>query len=85
METRDLIRLLELSAGQADHLMTRLIAELREHGAVLEDIAALQMRQVASQQAAASFIVEAAMSAGELAGTRARCAVTGRMAGVVVQ
>ena len=85
METRDLIRLLELSAGQADHLMTRLIAELKERGALLEDIAALQMRQVASQQAAASFIVEAAMSAGDLAGTRARCPHTGRIMGVLVQ
>lgn len=85
MEPRDLIRMLEISAGQADHLMTRLIAELKEHGALLEDLTTLQMRQVASQQAAASFIVEAAMASGELAGTKQRDDRLGRMVGVLVQ
>ncbi len=85
MEPRDLIAMLEISAGQADHLMTRLIAELKERGALLEDIATLQMRQVASQQTSASFIVEAAMAAGELAGTKQRNELLGRMVGVLVQ
>ncbi|MBY2992463.1 hypothetical protein HF272_13595 [Rhizobium leguminosarum] len=82
MEPRDLIELLELSAGQTDHLMTRLIAELKERGAILEDLAALQLRQVASQQANASVIVEAAMTAGTLNSTSQ---LLGRMYGGSIQ
>lgn len=82
MEPSDLIELLELSAGQTDHLMTRLIAELKERGAIMEDLAALQLRQVASQQASACVIVEAAMTAGTLNSTSQ---LLGRMYGGSIQ
>lgn len=83
MEPRDLIKLLEINNEAADELTTRLIEQLKERGAIIDDLEALQIQQLGRQQAQTSLIVEAAMLTGELEGKRQRRALLGRMYGVV--
>lgn len=79
MEPHELIAELEANADKQDELTTRLIADLKERQAALQDIINLEERQREARAAASAVIVEAAFALDDLKGSLRRKRLLARM------
>lgn len=78
MDPRELIMLLKASSDQGDQLVQRLIEELAERGAIIDELESLQAQQVKRQSSTAAIVTEAAMIISDINGQQRRAVMLGR-------
>lgn len=79
METHELIAALEANADAGDELTRRLIDDLKERQAAMQDIIHLEERRIEARAAQSAVIVEAAFALDDLKGSLRRQRLLTRM------